>query len=117
MDPSEPVLTVLIYAGGADGQSSAMVSIPSKIRSGTQYNNEFSRDDFRGEGFSDGDTYYARIITKDISLNDGSDTEPVYFETDDAMVTNETLTVTVPKMNRFTAIEFVKRNNSSATRQ
>ena len=101
--------TVLIYASGADGRTSATVSIPSKIQTGKHYNNEFSRIDFRGEGFSDGDTYYARIITKDISIEDGSDVNPVYLETDDTTVTDETLTVTVPNMNRFTAIEFVAR--------
>ena len=46
----------------------------------------------------------------------GGDIDPVYLETPDAAVTNEILTVTVPKMNKFTAIEFVKRNQP-ATQQ
>jgi len=109
--------TVLIYASGAGGDGSATVSIPAKIKSGHHYNNESSRHDFRGEGFSDGDTYRARIITKDISIEDGSDVNPVYLETDDAKVSDDTLTVTVPNINRFTAIEFVKRDNQPATGQ
>ena len=96
-----------------DGKSSASVSIPSKIRTGAHYNHDFSRFDFRGEGFSDGDVCYARIITKDININDGSDVNPVYLESDDLIVRNDTLTVAVPHLNRFTAIEFVKRNNQS----
>ncbi len=100
--------TVLVYSSGADGQTSATVSIPSTIQTGKHYNNDFSQINFRGEGFADGDTYIARIITKDISIDDGSDVQPVYFETDAASVTGETLTAIVPKMNRFTAIEFVE---------
>ena len=102
--------TVLVHADKADGKSSATVTIPSKIRPGRHYHNAPSRDGFVGEGFSNGDTYYARIITKDISIKDGSDVSSVYLETADVKVSDETLTVTVPNMNRFTAIEFVKRN-------
>ena len=114
---SRKCFTVLIHSGAADRQSSATVSIPSTIQTGKHYNNDFSRVDFRGEGSSDGDAYYARIITKDISLKDGSDVAPVYFETTAATVSNGTLTVTVPKLNRFTAIEFVKHDNDSETRE
>ena len=109
--------TVLLYSSGADGKMSATVSIPSKIQTGKHYNNEFSRVDFRGEGFSDGDTYFARIITKDISAEDGSDVNPVYLEEKDVTVSGETLTVTVPNMNRYTAIEFVKRHKRPVARQ
>lgn len=109
--------TVLLYSDEADGKSSATISIPSKIKSGKHYNNDFSSHDFRGEGFSDGDVYYARIITKDISLEDGSDVNAVYLETDDTKVSGETLTVSIPRMNKFTAIEFVKRQDQPATQE
>jgi hypothetical protein len=99
--------TILIYASGADGQTSATVSIPSTIQTGRHYHNDSSPIDFRGEGFQEGDVYHARIITKDISHNDGSDSEAVYVETAPETVRDGTLTVTVPNMNRFTAIEFV----------
>ena len=108
--------TVLVYASGACGEKAASVSIPSQIQSGRHYNNEFSRHDFRGEGFAEGSTYYARIITKEISSENGSDVDPVYFETEDAVVRGETLSITVPNMNRFTAIEFVQRNSPSKSR-
>lgn len=107
--------TVLIYASGADGKASATISIPAKIKTGNHYNNDFTPTDFRGEGFSNGDVYYARVITKNISIEDGSDVNPIFFETSDAKVDAETLTVTVPKMRRFTAIEFVNRGNQPAT--
>ena len=100
---------VLVYASGADGRTSATVSIPATIQSGRHYNNETSRVDFRGEGFSEGDVYFARVITKDISIDDGADVDAVYAQSDDAKVSNGTLTVNVPNMNRFTAIEFVAR--------
>lgn len=100
--------TVLIYADRADGTSEATVSIPSRIRNGHYYNNEFSISDFRGEGIVDGESYHARIVTKDISMTDGQDVNPVITETDGLTVSNETLTVTVPKMNKFTTIEFIK---------
>lgn len=101
--------TVLIYASGANGTATATVSIPAKIQSGTHYNNEFSRSDFRKEGFASGDTCFTRIITKDISESDGSDVNPVFLETGDETVEDDTLTVTIPNMNRFTAIEFARR--------
>ena len=108
------LFTILVYASGADGKSSATVSIPSKIKTGKHYNHDFSRVDFRGEGFSDGDVYYARIITKDISINDGSDVNAAYLESNAQIVSDGMLTVTLPNMNRFTAIEFVKRDNQPA---
>ncbi|MDH3585083.1 MAG: hypothetical protein OER86_12795, partial [Phycisphaerae bacterium] len=108
--------TVLVHASGANGKTWAKISIPSTITTGHHYNNEFSRYDFRGEGFSEGDTYYARITTKDISINDGSDVNPITLESGDATVTNGILTVRVPKMNRFTAIEFVRRPAGQANR-
>jgi len=103
--------TVLIYASDADGDEAATVSIPARIQTGRHNNNDGSRIDFRGEGFADGDSHYARIITKDISIEDGSDVDPVYLDSVVGKVKNGVLTVTVPKMNRFTAIEFLKRDS------
>ncbi|MCA9269552.1 MAG: hypothetical protein KDA41_13820, partial [Planctomycetales bacterium] len=101
--------TVLVYASGADGASSATVTIPARIRAGRHYNNEFSRCDFRGEGFADGQTYYARIITKDISPDDGADVNPRYEQSSDAIVAGGALHATIHRMNKFTAVEFVRR--------
>ena len=64
---------VLLYAGGASGTSFAKVTLPSTIQDGKYYNNEFSSKDFRGEGFKEGQNYQARIVTKDISRDNGRD--------------------------------------------
>jgi hypothetical protein len=106
--------TVLIYAGGADAATSATVSIPSRIRNGRYFNNEFSAIDFRGEGFANGQHYQARIETKDISIKNGRDVNLVVTKTTDLTVSGETLTVTVPKMNKFTTIEFIRTPETTA---
>ena len=99
---------VLIYASGATASTWTRVTIPATIQDGWHYNNEFSRPDFRGEGFQDGETYRAHIITKNISPEDGSDVDVRYKETGVLTVTDGVLHVPVIKMNKFTAIEFVR---------
>ncbi len=100
--------TVLLYSGGGAGRYWAKVSIPATIQDGKRYNNGDSRQDYRGEGFAEGDPYYAVITTKDISMEDGSDQSVAQVVTKAALVENDTLTVVVDKMNRFTKIEFFK---------
>jgi len=100
--------TVLVHASDADGSAPATVSIPSRIRTGRHYNNDRSAIDFRGEGFANGEHYTAYVITKDISIQDGSDISPTHHVSPVAKVSNETLTVAIPAMNRFTAIRFLK---------
>lgn len=90
--------TVLIYSGGANGKTSTKVTIPATVQSGA----------FKGEGFNGKDTYQARIITKEISRENGSDQQVNYHESKSAQVSNGQLTVAVPSMRRFTAIEFVR---------
>ena len=104
---------VLIYASGANGKSPAKVSIPAMIQTGKYYNNEHSSVDFRGEGFSENAKYYARVITKMINRKDGSDEQLVYFESPVATVKQGHLTVSIPKLNRFTAIEFIRLSQDS----
>ena len=99
---------VLVYAGGANGKSAATISIPSKIQEGQYYHHERSRADFRGEGFANGETYFARVETKDISPDDGQDVKPVIHTSDNRMVMKDTLSVTVPALNKFTMIEFIR---------
>ena len=101
---------VLVYASGADGEDAATVSIPATIQTGKVYNNEFSRHDYRGEGFSKGDTYYAVVETHDLSRSTGQPVgRRVRIETEDLTVKGGTLSVEVPTMNRFTTIRFVKK--------
>jgi len=99
--------TVLLYAGQAN-KKWAKVSIPSTIQTGRYYNNEFSKVDFRGEGFADGETYRARVVTKDISMQDGSDVGRSVVQTPVQTVINGTLTATLGGMKKFTTIEFIK---------
>ena len=68
--------TVLFYASDATGESSATISIPAKIMSGQHDNRGVSHRDVRGEGFANGDTYFA-LITKEISPEEGCDVETV----------------------------------------
>jgi hypothetical protein len=100
--------TVLLYSGGGAGLYWAKVSIPATIQNGKRYNNVDSRQDFRGEGFAEGEPYYAVITTKDISMQDGSDQSVERVVAKAAVVENDSLTVVVDKMNRFTKIDFIK---------
>lgn len=100
--------TVLVYASGANGKIWSKVRIPSTIQTGRYYNNDSSKLDFRGEGFAEGESYCARIETKDISTVDGSDVNPVVQTTPVMTVSNQTLEVAVHNMNKFTTIEFTK---------
>ncbi len=99
---------VLVYASGANGRCPATVSIPATIQRGFYYNNEFSRLDFRGEGFAKCEPYYARVVTKDISMQNGADVDVVRTQTGKLRPRCRKLTVTVPRMNKFTTIEFIR---------
>ena len=104
---------VLIYASGATAKHWVKVAIPSTIQSGWHYNNKFSTKDFRGEGFEDGQVYRARIITKNISPEDGSDVDARYEVTKAYTVTDGMLEIPVIKMNKFTAIEFIRTEKTA----
>lgn len=99
---------VLLYSAKATGKLWARVAIPSTIQTGRVYNNEFSKRDFRGEGFVDGERYYARVVTKDISMEDGSDVDVKVYNRSPETVTNGTLKVVLGNLNKFTTIEFIR---------
>lgn len=99
---------VLIYASGATAKHWVKVAIPATIQNGWHYNNKFSQQDYRGEGFKDGDSYQARIITKNISPQDGSDLNARYEESKIFTVKDGMLNIPVMQMNKFTAIEFIR---------
>ena len=99
--------TVLVYSSGASGKEAAKIKIPAQIQSGKYYNNETSVGKFKGEGFPSGSRYYARVITKDIDRKNGIDRDVRYLETKGVVVQNGVLEVIVPKMEKFTAVEFV----------
>ena len=103
---SKKSFTVLIYASGATGTGFANVSIPATIQNGEYYNNEFSRKDFRGEGFENGKKYQVRVVTKDINRTTGADEKVSIQETKELVVANGTLTAKVGNVRKFTRIEF-----------
>jgi hypothetical protein len=105
---SRQAFTVLLYASGASGTSPATVRIPSTIQTGLHANTGHLAHDFRGEGFAEGETYLARITTKNISDRSGSDVDGRVIETAVARVDGGQLVATIPGINRFTRIEFIR---------
>ncbi len=103
--------TTLIYSSGGTGEKPAKVSIPSVIQTGKRFNNESSKQDFRGEGIADGESYLVHIISKNISLQTGEDQVVKTFKLGPFKVTNQSLSVTVPGLNKFTRIDFEKVPN------
>jgi len=102
---SQNKFTVLLYAGGAAGKSWAKLSIPSTVQNGYYYNNDTSTADFRGEGFTEGEYYVARVTTKDISLDDGSDVGVKISETL-GTVANGKLSARLGNVQPFSTVEF-----------
>ena len=100
--------TVLLYASGANGRTSATVRIPSTIQTGVHANTGKLSHDFRGEGFADGTRYHAEIITKSMHDRTGADEDRRVNQTAVAVVEEGSLVATVSGLNRFTTIEFVR---------
>lgn len=100
--------TVLLHASGATGKSWAIVKIPSKIQNGALYNNKFSKVDFRGEGFEDGESYDVRIETKDIDKSTGADLNLRILKKTGLTVKNGVLEAPIESLNKFTTIEFTR---------
>ena len=98
---------VLIYASGASGSNGARVDIPASIMAGEMYNNDHSKLDFRGEGFQEGQRYRVVATTNDISTQDGSYVRRRLFEINNLKVKDNLLSVTLPKINKFTCVEFL----------
>ena len=99
--------TVLLYLGGGAGTGGVEVSIPSTIQDGKYYNNEFSRIDFRGEGFKDGAKYWVRVVTKDINRTTGADENISVQGSKESVVVNGSLTFRIGAVRKFTALEFL----------
>ncbi len=97
---------VLIYSSGANGKGWADVEIPSTIQHGKYYNNEHSLIDYRGEGFSNGKKYIAKVTTHEISRIDGSHQNVKESSFSKQVVRNGLLKAKINGMNKFTKIEF-----------
>jgi hypothetical protein len=102
--------TVLLYASGATGKSWAVVKIPAKIQNGAVYNNKYSKTDFRGEGFEDGERYDVRIETKDIDQTTGADVDVRILNKPGLTVKDGTLEAPIESLNKFTTITFTRSN-------
>ena len=103
---SRQEFTVLIYASGAGGTAWTDVKIPARIQDGMVFNNAHSRFDFRGEGFSDGESYVAIVETKRIDGETGADKEAKVSTSKPMKVANGTLSVRVGQMLPFTKVTF-----------
>ena len=97
---------VLIYASGANGKTAMKVTIPSVIQTGRHSNTGKHAVDFRGEGFTRDQSYYVKIITKDMSDQDGSDSYQRVFNSEITSVKEGVLTATIPNVRKFTQIDF-----------
>ena len=53
------------------------------------------------------------MITKNIDRKNGADLDVRYVETKGSVVQNGVLEVSIPKLNKFTAVEFVMRKKEN----
>ena len=81
---------------------------PATIQNGKYYNNEFSKIDFRGEGFRNGTKYNISTITKDINEATGKDENVSSGGSRNQIVRDGTLKVRIGKLRKFTTIKFTK---------
>ena len=107
-DRTKKSFTVLVYSNGAAGTGFLEVSIPATIQNGKYYNNEFSKIDFRGEGFRNGTKYNVSTITKDINDTTGKDENVSSGSSRNQIVRDGTLKVRIGKLRKFTTIKFTK---------
>ncbi len=106
-DRSKKSFTVLLYLSGGAGTGFVEISIPSSIQDGTYYNNAFSKTDFRGEGFKDGEKYQVRVLTRDINRSTGADENVSIQGSKESVVADGKLTFRIGAVRMFTTIEFL----------
>lgn len=99
--------TNLIYSSGGSGIAEAKVSIPAQIQEGKRFNHAKSRRDFRGEGFRNGSYYKVDVTTKNINPSTGKDEDVEMFELGPYRVADGVLKVNIPRMNKFTRVDFL----------
>ena len=99
--------TNLIYSSGGSGIAPAKVSIPAKVKQGKRFNHEKSRLNFQGEGFRDGSYYKVDVSTKNIDSLTGQDVDVELYELGPYRVSDGILTVNIPRLNKFTRVDFI----------
>jgi uncharacterized protein YdcH (DUF465 family) len=90
------------------------VKIPAKIQDGALYNNKYSKTDFRGEGFEEGERYDVRIETKGIDKKTGSDVGVRILKKHGLTVKDGMLEAPIESLNKFTTITFTRSKASDA---
>ncbi len=98
---------VLIYASGANGKTAMKVTIPSTIQTGRHSNTGKRTIDFRGEGLACDQSYHVKIITKNISDQDGSDSYRRVLNSKITTVKEGVLMATISNVRKFTRIDFI----------
>ena len=83
------------------------VSIPSTIQMGHHSNTGKGLKDFRGEGFHPDQAYQVKIVTKNMSVEDGSDVHRRTINSEPKIVEDGVLTATVVGVRQFTLIDFI----------
>ena len=61
------------------------------------------------KGFANGDEFFARVVTQNISLKDGSDQRVKEFKLGPYRVADGLLSIEVPGLDKFTRIDFTKK--------
>jgi len=77
------------------------------VQEGKRFHHLKSRLDFRGEGFQNGSYYRVDVTTKNINPTTGEDEDIELFELGPYRVTDGILTVNIPRMNKFTRVDFI----------
>ena len=98
---------VLIYASGANGKTAMKVTVPSAIQTGRHSNTGKCAVDFRGEGLARDQSYHVKIVTKNISDQDGSDSYRRVLNSKITTVKEGVLTATISNVRNFTRIDFI----------
>ena len=99
--------TNLIYSSGGSGTTPAKVSIPATVQTGKRFNHAKSRTSFQGEGFKDGSFYKVDVITKNINPATGEDEDVELMELGPYQVRDGILTAKIPRLNKFTRVDFI----------
>ena len=99
--------TNLIYSSGGSGTTPAEVRIPATIQEGKRFNRAKSRKSFQGEGFRNGSYYKVDITTKNINPATGEDEDVELMELGPYQVRDGILSVKIPRMNKFTRVDFI----------
>ena len=113
---SQKRFTNLIYSSGGSGKTPAEVRIPATVQEGKRFNHAKSRKSFQGEGFRNGSYYKVDITTKNINPVTGEDEDVELMELGPYQVRDGILSVKIPRMNKFTRVDFIPSQRGKGKR-